>query len=118
MKVEAATPLDAESATAPRSRAARRTRTVRAIGAGVAALLLASACTSDPGPKRVAQDIIEAEAFRNPELDEECLLRELDRYSEDDLRAIDDDLASSDQARNDEGEAALLAYQRSLEVCA
>lgn len=80
-------------------------------------MLLFSACTSDPGPKQVAEDIIKAESLNNPDLDEECLLRELDRYSDGDLRAIAEDLDSSDPARNEAGEAALLAYQRSLEVC-
>lgn len=94
-----------------------RSRRVRAFAAAAGAVLLFSACTSDPGPKQVAEDIIKAEAFNNPDLDEECLLRELDRYSDQDLRDIAADLNSSDSARNEAGEAALLAYQRSLEVC-
>ncbi len=89
----------------------------RAVAAVVLGAVLFSACASDPGPSRVARDIIQAESVRNPDLDEECLLRELDRYTDEDLRAIDQDLASSDPQRNEDGEAALLAYQRSLEVC-
>jgi len=85
--------------------------------AGIGAVAVFSACTSDPGPKQVAEDIIKAEALNNPDLDEECLLTELDRYTDSDLRDIAANLNSTDPARNEEGEAALLAYQRSLEVC-
>lgn len=104
------------SGTVRRAPGSRRS-IVRAVAAGVVGVVFLGACASDPGPKRVAEDIIRAEAFENPDLDEECLLRELDKFSDDDLRAIQGDLDSSDAARNERGEAALLAYQRSLEVC-
>ena len=96
----------------------RRGRRATGLPTPVAAGALAfTACASDPGPKRVAQDIIEAEAFRNPDLDKDCLLRELDRYSDSDLRQISSDLNSDNAADREAGEAALLAYQRSLEIC-
>ncbi len=95
----------------------RRWSTRRAAGVAVIAALAFSACASDPGPRRVAEDIIRAESVENPDLDEECLLRELERYDDDTLSAIAGDLSASDSARNERGEAALLAYQRSLEIC-
>lgn len=85
--------------------------------AAVVALVGLSACTSDPGPKRVARDIIQAEAISNPALDEECLLSELDKFSNDDLKAIDEDLGADNSERNAEGEAALAAYEISLSRC-
>jgi len=108
------TPISRPDAPVP---SGARSRRVKAIAAAIGAVLLFSACTSDPGPKQVAEDIIKAESLNNPDLDEECLLTALDRYTDSDLRAIADDLNSSDSARNEEGEAALLAYQRSLELC-
>ena len=87
------------------------------LAAGAVALLALTACTSNPGPSRVARDIVEAEAAIDPDLDEECLLTELERFSDDDLSAIADDLAASDEARNADGERALAAFQLSLESC-
>jgi uncharacterized lipoprotein len=85
--------------------------------AAVVALVGLSACTSDPGPKRVARDIIEAQFLENPELDKECLLAELDKYSSDDLTAIDENLDADNSDRNAEGEAALAAFELSLGRC-
>ncbi len=88
----------------------------RGVAAAVVGVLALSACTSDPGPKRVAQDIIKAESEMNPELDEECLLDELDNYSNEELVAIADGLEATgpDQV---EAEAALEKYQADLETC-
>lgn len=92
-----------------------------------AALLGLTACTSDPGPKRVAQDIINsidleneirAEQGLDPIVaDEECLMAELDKYSDGDLEEIADDLAADNSERNAEGETALKAYELSLARC-
>ena len=41
----------------------------------------------------------------------------LDRYTDDDLRQISSDLNSDNAEDREAGEAALLAYQRSLEIC-
>lgn len=79
-------------------------------------LLALSACTSDPGPKRVAQDIIKAESLDNPELDEECLLDQLDNYSNDELEAISEGLLTTGPDKV-EAEAQLAEYQASLESC-
>ena len=65
----------------------------------------------------MAEDIIKAESFANPDLDEECLLDELDNYSNAELEAIAEGLdreGSTDQA---EAEAALDEFQASLESC-
>lgn len=105
--------------------ASRRVR----VGAAVAALALVAltACTSDPSPKRVAEDIIRSIDLENelraeqglPPIvaDEECLLAELDKYSNDDLRSIADDLNADNSDRNAEGETAIAAYELSLARC-
>lgn len=49
--------------------------------------------------------------------DEECLLAELDKYSNDDLRSIADDLNADNSDRNAEGETAIAAYELSLARC-
>jgi uncharacterized lipoprotein len=94
---------------------ARRARAIASVA--VVAVLGLSACTSDPGPKRVAEDIIKREAILNPELDEACLLAELDRYSSSDLEQIAQDLAAENSERNASGETALRTYELSLSRC-
>lgn len=113
------------SPTDARRTVSRRTR----IGAAVAAVALVglTACTSDPSPKRVAEDIIRSIDLENeiradeglPPIvaDEECLLAELDKYSNDDLKAISDDLSAENSERNAEGETAIAAYELSLARC-
>ena len=92
-------------------------RSRRGIAAAVVGLLALGACTSDPGPKRVAQDIIKAESLANPELDEECLLDQLDTYTNDELVAISDGLAKENSADQAAAEEALATYAADLESC-
>lgn len=91
-------------------------RVWRGVATGVIGLLALSACTSDPGPKRVAQDIIKAESLDNPDLDEECLLGKLDDYSNSDLEAISEGLLKTGPDKV-EAEAQLAQYQADLETC-
>ena len=92
-------------------------RSRRGVAAAVVGLLALGACTSDPGPKRVAQDIIKAESLANPELDEECLLDQLDNYSNDELVAISDGLEKDNSADQAEAEEELAKYAADLESC-
>ena len=80
-------------------------------------LVVLGACTSDPGPKRVAQDIIKAESFANPELDEECLLDQLDNYSNDELVAIAEGLDRENSADQAAAEEELAKFKADLESC-
>ena len=105
----------AELAPAAAGRPAGRVR--RGVAAAVIGLLAVSACTSDPGPKRVAQDIIKAESLDNPDLDEDCLLEKLDDYENDDLVAIADDLDKENSADQAAAEEALAQFQADLEAC-
>ena len=92
-------------------------RTRRRLAAVVVGLVALGACTSDPGPKRVAQDIIKAESFANPELNEECLLDALDGYENDELVAIAEGLDRENSADQAEARDALAQYQADLEAC-
>lgn len=94
------------------------------LAVGAVALVGLTACTSDPGPKRVAQDIIKTEAYNAeqagepwPDGVEDCMLERLDEYSDDDLTSIADDLAASNATQNEEGAAALAAYEADLAAC-
>lgn len=118
-------PEAAATTTRPSRRVGGRAR----IGAAVAAVALLglTACTSDPGPKRVAEDIIKSIDLENENraeeglapivADEECLLAELDKFSNDDLKAIADDLNADNSERNAEGETAIAAFELSLARC-
>ena len=107
-----------EAKTAPTTtrdrRAARRGRSIVVAALGVVAL---TACTSDPGPQRVARDIIQTEAQANPDLDEACLLEELDRFSDDQLNTISEQVRSGSAATQEEGKAALAEFRSALESC-
>jgi hypothetical protein len=87
------------------------------VAAAVVGLLALGACTSDPGPKRVAQDIIKAESLANPDLDEECLLERLDDYSNDELVSISEGLEKQNSADQVTAEDDLAKFQADLETC-
>ena len=89
-------------------------RLIALVGAG---LLTLSACTSDPGPKRVAQDIIETEAMNNPKLDEKCLLDKLDTFKDKDLAAIAEGLTKTGSADENTAKDALAKFTAALETC-
>lgn len=92
----------------------RRRRFTGFVVIGVLAL---AACTSDPGPRRVAQDIIKAEAAANPALDEKCMLDALEGFSDSELEAIADDLDSTDTTTQQDAQAELDRYQADLAAC-
>jgi len=99
------------------SRHGRRHPGRRAAGAALAAVVVLGACTSDPGPRRVAQDIINAEAENNPDLDRECMLDALEEFTDDQLEAIDQQLDSADTETQAEGEAAFEEFRGALAAC-
>jgi hypothetical protein len=95
-----------------------RKRSGRRIGAvAVVAVLALASCTSDPGPRRVAQDIIKAEAIDNPELNEECMLTALEGFTDSQLTDISKQLDSANEATQAEGQAAYDEYRAALDAC-
>jgi hypothetical protein len=89
----------------------------RSIAAAVVGLLALSACTSDPGPKRVVEDIVEAEAERNEDLNKDCMLDAIDEFSESELEQIAAGLDSSDANAAAEAAEGLASYSAALEAC-
>lgn len=99
---------------------ANPTRARRGLAAVVAAVVLLGACTSDPGPKRVAQDIVESERETGTitESEAECLLGKLENYSNDELVEIDEGLDKGEGSEDREAaERALTAYELDLSAC-
>ncbi len=111
-------PVRTISSTRPAPEARRPQRTRRSIAAVLVGLVALSACESDPGPRRVATDIIETESLANPELDEDCLLGQLESYTDSELEAIASDLDSENVETRAAGSAALDEFQAALESCA
>lgn len=104
-----------ETTLASTHRSGRRVhRAVLAIALGLTTL---TACSSNPGPKRVAFDIIDTAAIDNPSLDGECLKEKLDEFSDDELKAILEGLKKSDSADQAEAEKALEAFKVALSTC-
>lgn len=89
----------------------------RVAAVAVIALFGLGACTSDPGARRVAQDIIKAEAENNPALDEQCMLDALDDFDDDELASITDQLNSANEDTQVEGQAALDDFEAALAAC-
>ena len=109
-------------AAAPIARTSRRRRAVaRPVAAAVVALLALSACTSDPGPSRVARDVIEAETVINPDItddERDCMFEALeDNYTDADLEEISDQANDSDQAAQDEAQAELAKLRATIGAC-
>lgn len=95
----------------------RRHRTVAAALVGLLAL---TACTSDPGPRRVAEDIIEGEYEQGniTEAEHDCMLDVLDEnYSKDELERVAGLIESSNEANVAEGEAAVTQLRNDLSAC-
>ncbi|WP_394932791.1 hypothetical protein [uncultured Ilumatobacter sp.] len=66
------------------------TRRLRVAGVAVVAVLGLSACNSDPGNRRVAEDIVDT-AFVQGQITQEvrdCLFDKLETYSDSDYEAI------------------------------
>lgn len=87
-----------------------------ALVAGLAALTFA-ACTSEPSPHRVAEDLINSLAETDEERD--CMLEILDGYSNDDLESWGNAIETGEPgtASYDEAQAQLDGLQADLETC-
>ncbi len=80
---------------------------------GVIAVLGVSACTSDPSPERVAQDLVRTQTQDFPDI-QECMLGVIDDYDLNDLG----DKATSDNADvSDPAKAELDQFEADLVAC-
>jgi hypothetical protein len=85
---------------------------VNAAAIALVAVLGVSACTSDPSPKRVAQDLVKTEA--KSQVQEECMLGVIDDY---DLDALGEDATSDNEQTASEAEAQLDEFEAELAAC-
>jgi hypothetical protein len=89
-----------------------RRSSVNVLAIGLLAVLGVSACTSDPSPTRVAQDLVNTVAQDQPEI-RDCMLGVIDEYDLDDLgdKAISEnpDVSGPALAELDKFEADLAA---------
>ena len=79
-----------------------------------------AACTSDPGARRVAEDIIEAEFERGTisEAEKDCMFDVLEEdYTEGDLETIAGQIDNADPTTVSEGEDALAQLRSDLDAC-
>lgn len=107
--------LDPSTETTGASSRPRRLATAALVG-----LLALTACTSDPGPTRVAKDIVEAEFEKGEitEVEKDCMFDVLaDDYDESDLEDIAGRIASTDASNVAEGEAELEQLRTDLSTC-
>ncbi len=88
-----------------------------AVAVLLATLVCVVGCTSDPGPRKVAQDIIEAEYERDNTLDKECLLARLKEWTDDELREIVDGLESNTADERQAAQTQLEEFEASLASC-
>ncbi len=82
------------------------------VAAALAAVLGASACTSDPSPNRVAEDLVRTLAS-TPE-QEECMLDIIDEY---DLNDLGDDAASENPDVAGPAQEELDRFEADLRTC-
>jgi len=112
VKANLDTSIESTVATWPRLR--------RSMAAALVGVLALTACTSDPGALRVAQDIIEGEfqAGNITEAEHDCMLLVLeDDYPEDDLTRIAELIDSTNEDNVAEGESAAEQLRLDLSAC-
>ncbi len=72
-----------------------------------------TACTSDPSPRRVAQDLVRTQAQNFPDI-EECMLGVIEDY---DLNGLGDDALSETPGVRDPALAELASFEADLVAC-
>ena len=93
----------------------RSPRHTAVLAALVTTVLGVSACTSDPTPKRVAEDLINTLAETDEE--RECMLDILDGYSAGELEALGNAVNEGDQAEQADAQRQLDEFQARLSSC-
>jgi hypothetical protein len=88
-----------------------------AFAIGLVAVLGVSACTSDPGARRVAEDLVRTLAQDEPEI-EECMLDVIDQYDEEfGLQDLGDDAQSDNEEVSAPADATLAEFEDELAAC-
>ena len=84
-----------------------------ALAVGLVAVLGVSACTSDPSPQRVAEDLVKTLTQDHPDI-EECMLGVVGDY---DLNTLGDDATSDNPEISEPALAELAAFEAELAAC-
>jgi hypothetical protein len=88
-----------------------------ALAIGLVALFGVSACTSDPGARRVAEDLVRTLAVDEPEI-EECMLEVIDQYDEEfGLDDLGNDANSDNEEQSGPADATLAEFEAELAAC-
>jgi hypothetical protein len=88
-------------------------RLAKSLAIGLIAALGVSACTSDPSPQRVAEDLVRTLTQDFPEI-EECMLEVVDSY---DLNDIGDDARNENPEISGPAQAELDEFEAELAEC-
>ena len=86
---------------------------VNTLAIGVVAVLGVSACTSDPSPNRVAEDLVRTLTQDLPDI-QECMLGVIDDY---DLNNLGDEANSDNPDVSDPALAELANFEADLAAC-
>ena len=86
---------------------------VNTIAIGLVAVLGVSACTSDPSPNRVAQDLVRTQTQDYPDI-QECMLGVIDDY---DLNNLGDEATSNNPEISGPAIAELDDFEADLVAC-
>jgi hypothetical protein len=88
-----------------------------AFAIGLVAVLGVSACTSDPGARRVAEDLVRTVAQDQPDI-EECMLDVIDQYDDEfGLEDLGNDARSDNDERSVPAKATLADFEAELAAC-
>jgi hypothetical protein len=93
----------------------RAPRSSALLAALAVVVLGVTACTSDPSPKRVAEDLINTLAETDEE--RECMLDILDGYSAGELEDLGNAVNEGDQAEQTAAQTQLDEFQARLSSC-
>jgi uncharacterized lipoprotein len=86
---------------------------VTSLAIGLAAVFGVSACTSDPSPTRVAEDLVKTETQGFPEI-QDCMLGVIKTY---DLDSLGEDATSDTPDVRDPAVAELARFEADLAAC-
>jgi uncharacterized lipoprotein len=88
-------------------------RITNTLAIGLLAVLGVSACTSDPSPQRIAEDLVKTLAQDHPEI-EECMLEVVESY---DLNELGKNATNENPEISDPAQAELDEFEAELAAC-
>ena len=102
----------------PETRSTRRSRGAKLVALVGVVALAASACTSDPSAKRVAQDLVNTLLAADEDKEQrECMLEKIDGYTKDELEDISKNADEAAATQNVGEISDIQKFQNDLESC-